>query len=190
MRTFKIISLALIILSTITGCTKETEITNPASQPTSNGEYIEFTISGQQYSFTSSGSGNTLLADASAHLVDMGFQKGLIFRFIRMSPLGVVGFSAHDINYPMANQYTISGDPNQMKPYNPSEFGFIMEDQSQYNFTTATTGSFEFTSIDSVAGGIVEGTIQLTNLDFTDENGDVISTGHTLSNGKFKVIIQ
>jgi len=189
MKTLSHFMVFFILLFVSASCQKE-DATSPAIPPIVNGEYIEFRIDGHQYKITGSAAGGTVNADAAAMLFDSGFQKGLVFRFVNMDPLQMVGFTVYDLTFPMGNQYTISADPYQTNPYNPSEFGFIMEDERQYIFSLATTGSFEFTSIDSVVGGIVEGIMQLTNLDLTDENGDVISSGHTLTNGKFRVIIQ
>jgi hypothetical protein len=189
MKTSTNILTMFILIFIMTSCKKEADISQ-AIQPVVSSEYIEFTIDGRRYSIVGSGTENTINADGAAVLTDFGFQKGLVFRFVKMNPLEMVGFSVYDYNYPMASQYTISGNPNHSPLYNPSEFGFVMEDSRQYIMSLSTTGAFEFTSIDSVAGAAVEGSFFLNNLQLTDKDGNTLSTGHSLTNGKFRVIIQ
>lgn len=191
MKTSKYYIILGFALTLLFACKKEADPNNQTTQPNNtNEEFIEFKIDGSFYRIESFNSGSSIMAYATAQLLDFGSYKGLIFRFVNMSPLEIVGFSIYDSNYPVKNHYDISFDVNQAPIFNPSEFGFIMSDENQFMVSVQTTGSFDFTRIDSVIGGVVEGTFNLNKLSFADSDGNPISSGHTLTEGKFKTFIQ
>lgn len=184
-----ILTLATIVLTN--GC-KKTEDMNPAiaNSGTTTGNYIEFKIDGVQYrmdeSFTNTS--DFVIGAARHNQLDSLYWLSVVFGH-STSDEGAT-FEIYDSSSITKSAYTIH-------PYNPAVstflegvFTYIMPTGNQYITTGDVTGTVNFTKIDTVLGQPAEGTFSFNNLELWDEDQDVLSTGHTLTDGKFKTVIR
>ena len=63
----------------------------------------------------------------------------------------------------------------------PSLYGYI--------FSSTSTGNINITRFDTVSGGKVEGTFSFSDLNYQDASGNLVSTNHQLTEGKFSVVV-
>ena len=159
-----------------TSCKKD------SSSPASN-NYIEFKIDGQQYRMEQNQESNGEFTTGAAQHSGPTFGKyGLIVAFGHSLSDEGAGFTlidAQKLTQPHYYFTTVDG----------GVFTYIMPNSTQYISGATSTLTIDFSTIDTVAAGTLEGTFSATNLELQDEDGNTISTGHTLTDGKVRTII-
>ena len=69
---------------------------------------------------------------------------------------------------------------------------FVFTETSSNGYTSNYNSSctLEFTRIETFKGGKVEGVFSFLNVDLIDKDANVISSNHTLTDGKFSFTVQ
>lgn len=174
----------LVVLASFSSCSKSD--TNPQSN-SATGEYIEFKIDGQLYRMEEQqiGAGNTdFIVGAARHSGPTYGKYGLTISF------------AHSTQDEGASVSVIDNEPITKSHYDLSLVDFsslvtyIMPNGNQYMISDISAGTIDFTSIDTSLNHALDATFQITNLELWDEDGNVISTGHTLTDGKIKTKVE
>ena len=91
----------------------------------------------------------------------------------------------------------ISQSPLEVKDYVYSSFTVnerpmfiqILPSLYGYIFSSTSTGNINITRFDTVSGGKVEGTLSFSDLNYQDASGNLVSTNHQLTEGKFSVVV-
>lgn len=176
--------LSIVLISFCYGCSKT------AVNPQTNagmGEYIEFKIDGRLYRMEEQqvGVDNTdFIIGAARPTGPTSGKYGLQIAFAHSTQDEGAGILILD-NEPVTKSHY---DLNQVDF--SSMFSYIMPNRNQYMLTDLSAGSIDFTNIDTAFNHEVVATFQISNLELWDKDGNVISTGHTLTDGKIKTKIE
>ncbi|MCI1752382.1 MAG: hypothetical protein LKM36_05760 [Flavobacteriales bacterium] len=63
----------------------------------------------------------------------------------------------------------------------------VTTDDQTYLLSTGTSGSTTFTRLDTLPGGLLEGTFSYAGVSVIDNDGTTVSTGHSITNGSFSL---
>ncbi|TVR82857.1 MAG: hypothetical protein EA409_04070 [Saprospirales bacterium] len=152
--------------------------------------FIEFKLNDRQVRINDYGTGQGVISatllnlqDISAYTLVSSYTRvwgneniGVHFSISSKEPLGIR-------TYPVDGS-TVEGLLNY-PTYSFVEVGKnTMAARSEY-----TTGTIELTSFEAVIGGVVEGTFHFDNIVEVSETFDVISSNHTISEGRFRLTI-
>lgn len=159
-----------------TSCKKD------SSSPASN-NYIEFKIDGQQYRMEQDQEANGDFTTGAAQHTGPTFGKyGLTIAFGHSLSDEGAGMTIIDAQKVTKSHYDLTTLGGNI-------FTYIMPNSTQYISGASSTLTVDFSIIDTAVAGTLEGTFTATNLELQDEDGNTISTGHTLTEGKVKTII-
>lgn len=166
----------------IVSCNKADDTPNA---PLSTG-YMQFKMDGTTYRIEdynlSSGTGTVMITNTPSIPL---YQ--LVVVFLSSSPGGADNFSLQQL----------SPNPLEKKNYvydsfNATErpvFIQVLPNQFTYVLSSSSTGNIHLTRLDTISGGKVEGTFNFNNLDYKDKSGQLISSGHTLTEGSFSIVV-
>jgi hypothetical protein len=181
MKTFtKYFLITATLLTIVAGCKKDKQ-SDPASSDSD--EYIEFKIDGQFYRMDEQMNGSNFVVGAATHDGPFSGKYGLQIAF------------ANSTQDEGATVMVLDSEPITKQHYSLDLLNFtslvtyIKPDQTQFIISATSVGNINFTSIDTTVNHAIEGTFEINNLDLQDIDGNFISTGHTLTDGKFKTSI-
>ena len=200
MKTFNLIITLTALIVIGAGCKKNSddEIIPAGTQNpgTPTGNFIEFKMDGVHYRMDET-------APNSTHYIGttnpFGFQNGtyhLTAQFghivnghstASMPSTGITLYSSSALD---TGYYECQSDSDNIMPIDPSgEFVYMFADQSSFQANAYITTSIKLhiTEADSSNLGYTAGTFEISYLEKLDENGDVTSVNHHLTEGKFRV---
>jgi len=168
------------IAFTFYGCKKETSYPVPP-----HSGFIQFQLDGQQYQYYA-------LNNSTAYGT-VSFSNSVGKHSIQ------VYFYATDINsaYQSVSLEQTSADSIQVKNYVYSaysntefpQFTQQLVNLFRYTLTSKSTGNIQITRLDTVPGGLVQGTFNFTDLEAINQYNTVESYPHSITNGTFSVTI-
>jgi hypothetical protein len=147
------------------------------------GKYIEFKIDGQQYRLEEKQISSTDFTVATAH--HSGPTSGKYFFSIAV---------AHSPGDEGAWIVITDAEPITKTDYtlnvaHGDNISYVMPDGRQYLSTSSSVATVHFSSISTAMGDPVEANFQVSNMQLFDEDGDLVSSGHTLTDGHAKMSI-
>lgn len=150
----------------------------------SGDEYMEFKIDGVLYHMNQYQNSPTDFTVVTATHHGPNYGKYSLTNAAAHSPGDEgAGIIVIDNNPIMANNYTLSLQNGEV-------FTYVTPDGRQFMSSASSAASINFNSIDTTMGHPVEGSFQVNNLDLLNEDGDIISSGHTLTQGSFKTKVK
>ena len=182
-QTLNYLFISTIVVITLMSCSK-TKLESTSNSQT--GDYIEFKIDGQLYRMNEQqiGPGNTdFITGAARQEATFGGKYALQIAFGHSTQDEAVGLAVADYAKITKPHYELTLADGEM-------FTYIMPNSNQYMTSSTSHGSIDFTSIDTTLNHTVEATFQMTGLELWDQDGNVISSGHTLTEGKIKTKIK
>lgn len=149
-----------------------------------DGPFIEFTIDGTQYRINST-------PDAIAGSHSAIYATALPLRLLTNVFLSTTNDKVSGVTFGMR----VNG-PFRIQAYDSVtvasgvQFVATLPDKNTFVLDPLNgIGSIELTAVDSVSGGVFTGTFQFSNLTLQNENQQKISTGHTLTEGRFRITL-
>ena len=147
--------------------------------------FIEFTIDGTEYRINStnstlegSHSGQYQTFPGPQHILTMVFQSATNDKVANVTLLLNRPDSLEVKNYP---NLSVGGG---------TQFAAALPDLTIYGLAALDgAGSIELSKVATASGEAFEGTFQFTNLEYKDDQQQTISTGHTLTEGSFRVFL-
>lgn len=157
----------------------------PDEEPGPGAAFIEFTINGKEYRIDAT---NTTVDGTYSAIYSVSSPSHVLSASFSSATNADVGSVSLILN---------QQEPLEVKTYpNLSiieglNFVVVVPDLSGYSMHPQNgIGTVELTTFEATSGGKLEGTFSIEALNQTDENQQVISSGHNLTKGSFRTFLQ
>jgi|GEM_PF-2985186 len=184
--------LLLCVLFSMSACKKKDTIEGVLS---GNGDYIEFKLDGTTHRIETSGvNSSDYVQSVTQYQTDTALNSNsfiVTLAHVKNLSSGLPPSALFRIN-----QEAVFSPGNYVLPpfdiSNPSDtlvtFIYVKADSSSYNFTTgpSNSGSIQLTKVNPSSGGKTEGTFSFNSVEHRDKSGNVISSNHIITDGKFR----
>ncbi len=175
---FKLLSIC-ILLFFISSCDSDSDSSDSDSGSSNSDCTFEFTLDGVSYSSNDCISSTIIQQIEMDDLVVFGAN-------LTNNEIGVwlAGFSIlfhANETLPIQLQYPLESSSDGI-----NDFNLLFDTNSIFATGDNTEGSFTITEL-AQSDGWIEGDFEFTDMDELNENSEVISTGHTINNGHFRL---
>jgi hypothetical protein len=192
---------SILGLTLFSSCNKDNE-TKPAGQNPNGGsptypsptvlhgtDYVDFKLDGNQISMNNFSYTPPKLPIGTASFASTPAIP--LYQFIGMFMNAGENFTASLLQLKDSVPFTLGVYSNNgMVNFNKYfSFSLITSDKKYYLPEEQSYNTIEFTRIDTIDGGKVEGTFSLTKLFLTNEDEVIFSTNHSITEGKFSLTV-
>lgn len=179
----KILTACLIAILMLTGCSDDDD-------SSSGRDFIEFKLDDRSIRITDHGTGQGTSSAVLQNLDDLN-SYSLITSYFRVS--GSDNFGVHftmTSREPLTTgEFTVDGSTSEGLFTFPT-FSFAEIGSNTFGARSQnTTGIISISSINPVVNGVVEGSFSFDNIVQLDDGFNVLSEGHRITEGRFRVTI-
>lgn len=181
----RILFFAVLLGLSVTSCSSDDD-----SSSITGGDFIEFSLDGDQYRIENFGDGRGNMTAILQNLPQFDSYKLVTSHFKVTANVNIgVSFVISDSIPLGARSYIADGSTTGGLLTFPA-FAFTENGEPAIRLdASVSSGVITIQHIDAQSGGRVEGTFDFEDLIQTETNGEVLSEGHRLTDGRFRMTI-